>query len=140
MRDYHQYAARGLNCGTGVMSSVGPSFGHPLEPKVSLEDFAKHLKAKDWLFASAVGMDGYLRRAYNSWVEDPLKSTDFTSWPSGDCFLVYPGKRSSVRFERLRDGIEGWEKILLIREAAARFSKMEAASVLDSALVFPASE
>lgn len=93
----------------------------------------------EWLglFASAVGMDGYLRWAYNSWVEDPLKSTDFTSWPSGDCFLVYPGNRSSIRFERLRDGIEGWEKIRLIREAAAKSNKPDAKAAitaLDSAL------
>lgn len=79
----------------------------------------------EWLglFAAATGMDGYLRWAYNSWVENPLVSTDFTSWPSGDCFLVYPGNRSSVRFERLRDGIEDWEKIRLIREVAARTDK-----------------
>ena len=72
----------------------------------------------EWLglFAAAAGLDGYLRWAYNSWVENPLVSTDFTSWPSGDCFLVYPGNRSSIRFERLRDGIEGWEKIRLLRE------------------------
>lgn len=90
----------------------------------------------EWLglFASATGMDGYLRWAYNSWVEDPLKSTDFTSWPSGDCFLVYPGNRSSVRFERLRDGIEGWEKIRILREAAARSNKPGSVAALDSAL------
>ncbi len=74
-----------------------------------------------WLgvFAAARGFDGFLRWAYNSWVADPLCSTDFTSWPSGDCFLVYPGNRSSVRFERLRDGVEEAEKIRLLREAAA---------------------
>ena len=59
----------------------------------------------EWLplFASANGLDGFLRWAYHSWVENPLVSTDFTSWPSGDCFLVYPGDRSSIRFERLRE-------------------------------------
>lgn len=75
----------------------------------------------EWLgiFASANGFDGVLRWAYCSWVEDPLVSTDFTSWESGDCFLVYPGNRSSIRFERLRDGIEDFEKIRLLREWAA---------------------
>ena len=67
------------------------------------------------LFAAAQGYDGFLRWAYNSWVEDPLAATDFVTWPSGDCFLVYPGNRSSVRFERLRDGIEEYEKIRLLR-------------------------
>ena len=76
----------------------------------------------EWLplFAAANGFDGLLRWAFHSWVENPLVSTDFTSWPSGDCFLVYPGDRSSVRFERLRDGIESFEKIRLLREYASK--------------------
>lgn len=76
----------------------------------------------EWLplFASANGFDGLLRWAFHSWVENPLVSTDFTSWPSGDCFMVYPGDRSSVRFERLRDGIESFEKIRLLREHGKR--------------------
>lgn len=76
----------------------------------------------EWLglFASAQGFDGFLRWAFHSWVENPLQSTDFTSWPSGDCFLVYPGDRSSVRFERLRDGIEDFEKVRLLREWAGK--------------------
>lgn len=78
----------------------------------------------EWLplFASAQGFDGFLRWAYHSWVENPLVSTDFTTWPSGDCFLVYPGDRSSIRFERLRDGIESFEKIRLLRSLAAKNS------------------
>lgn len=88
----------------------------------------------EWLglFASAADMDGYLRWAYNSWVHNPLESTDFTSWPSGDCFLVYPGNRSSVRFERLRDGIESWEKIRLLRERAKRSDSAEAQAAMES--------
>jgi hypothetical protein len=75
----------------------------------------------EWLgwFAAARGFDGFLRWAYHSWVENPFQSTDFTSWPSGDCFVIYPGNRSSVRFERLRDGIENFEKVHLIRALAA---------------------
>jgi hypothetical protein len=93
----------------------------------------------EWLplFASANGFDGFLRWAYHSWVENPLVSTDFTSWPSGDCFLVYPGDRSSVRFERLRDGIETFEKIRLLRERAATSANPElkaALGKLDEAL------
>jgi len=93
----------------------------------------------EWLglFAAARSFDGYLRWAYNSWVENPFESTDFTSWPSGDCFLVYPGNRSSIRFERLRDGIEDWEKIRVLREHAARANggKLSAAmAALDNAL------
>ena len=77
-------------------------------------------------------MDGYLRWAYNSWVKNPLESTDFTSWPSGDCFLVYPGNRSSVRFERLRDGIESWEKIHILRAKAKADGGTEAIKAIEA--------
>lgn len=90
----------------------------------------------EWLplFAAANGYDGFLRWAYHSWVENPLVSTDFTSWPSGDCFLIYPGNRSSVRWERLRDGIEGFEKIRILREAAAAKGNTAALRSLNEAL------
>lgn len=88
----------------------------------------------EWLplFASARGFDGFLRWAYHSWVENPLISTDFTSWPSGDCFLVYPGDRSSIRFERLRDGIENFEKIRILRDAAAGRDEPDARAAIEA--------
>jgi hypothetical protein len=88
----------------------------------------------EWLplFSAANGYDGYLRWAYHSWVENPLVSTDFTSWPSGDCFLIYPGNRSSVRWERLRDGIEGFEKIHLLRAAAAKSPTPESTAAIQA--------
>lgn len=75
----------------------------------------------EWLglFAAANHLDGFLRWAYNSWNRNPFETTDFVHWPSGDCFLVYPGNRSSIRFERLRDGIEQYEKINQLRARAA---------------------
>lgn len=66
-----------------------------------------------WLgwYAAAKGYTGFLRWAYDSYVRDPLWDTSYVTWPAGDCFLVYPGPRSSVRFERLREGIVAYEKI-----------------------------
>ncbi|MBR1982460.1 MAG: DUF4091 domain-containing protein [Akkermansia sp.] len=86
----------------------------------------------EWLgiFAAANRLDGFLRWAYNSWNRNPLQTTDFGNWTSGDCFLVYPGNRSSIRFERLRDGIEEYEKIQLLRERAKESSA--AAAIVDS--------
>lgn len=83
----------------------------------------------EWLglFAAANQLDGFLRWAYNSWNRNPLECTDFGSWTTGDCFLVYPGNRSSVRFERLRDGIEEFEKIQLLRARAAESPEAAAA-------------
>ena len=39
----------------------------------------------------------------------------FRYWASGDTFVIYPGARSSVRFERLIDGIELSEKVRTLR-------------------------
>lgn len=76
----------------------------------------------EWLglMAAGAGYSGVARWAYDSWTADPLHDTNHVTWAAGDCFLVYPGARSSIRFERLRDGIQDYEKIRLLREAAAR--------------------
>ena len=66
-------------------------------------------------FAAAMGFDGFLRWAYNSWVEDPLFDTRFRTWPGGDTYFVYPGPRSSIRFERLVEGIQDFEKIKILQ-------------------------
>lgn len=70
-----------------------------------------------WLgwFAQAEGYDGYLRWAYNSWTLDPLTDTRFRTWPAGDCFVVYPGGRGSVRFSKLVEGIQDFEKVRVLR-------------------------
>lgn len=57
--------------------------------------------------------DGYLRWAYNSWPLDPLTDSRFRSFTSGDTYLVYPDARTSIRFERLIQGIQEYEKIRL---------------------------
>ena len=70
-----------------------------------------------WLgwFAQAEGYDGYLRWAYNSWTIDPLTDARFRTWPAGDCFVVYPGGRGSVRFSKLVEGIQDFEKVRILR-------------------------
>jgi hypothetical protein len=65
-------------------------------------------------YAKANGFDGFLRWAYNSWVENPATDSRFRTWPSGDTFIVYPGARSSIRFERLIEGIQDFEKLSLV--------------------------
>lgn len=64
----------------------------------------------------ARNFDGFLRWAYNSWVKDPLLDSRFRTWPAGDTYIVYPDGRSSIRFERLREGIQDAEKIRILRE------------------------
>ena len=99
---------------------------HPKKPNT----FTHSTPAEaEWLgfFAAANHLDGFLRWAYNSWNRNPFECTDFVHWPSGDCFLVYPGNRSSIRFERLRDGIENYEKINLLRARAGKSPEAAAA-------------
>ena len=67
------------------------------------------------LYAAATGLDGFLRWAYVNWPRDPLVDSTFGNWRPGDTFLVYPGCRTSSRWEMLRDGIETCEKIRILR-------------------------
>lgn len=67
-------------------------------------------------YAAAEDFDGYLRWAYNSWVKDPLRDSRFRAFGAGDCFQIYPGGRSSVRMERLIEGIQDYEKVRILRE------------------------
>jgi hypothetical protein len=66
--------------------------------------------------AAALGYDGFLRWAYDAWPADPMRDARHVFWPAGDCFLVYPGGNSSIRFEKLRKGISDYEKIRILRE------------------------
>ncbi len=74
-----------------------------------------------WLgyYAAAHRFDGILRWAYAHWPRDPLWDSSFRpdDWGPGDTFLIYPGPRSSVRWELFRDGIEEAEKITRLRAA-----------------------
>ena len=89
-----------------------------------------------WLgwYAANIGYDGYLRWAFNSWPEDPLRDSRFGSWPSGDTYLVYPGAQSSVRFERLIEGIEDYEKIRILKEEFQKNDQQEKLAALEEVL------
>jgi hypothetical protein len=71
-------------------------------------------------YAAAYGYDGFLRWAYDAWPADPMRDARHTLWPAGDCFLVYPGGNSSIRYEKLREGIADYEKIRIVRELASK--------------------
>ena len=76
------------------------------------------------LEALAKDLDGYLRWAYNSWTIDPEKDSRFTAWPAGDTYVIYPYSISSIRWERLVQGIQQFEKYkILLDEARNRGDK-----------------
>lgn len=66
-------------------------------------------------YSAKDNLDGYLRWAYNSWVAEPLLDSRFSAWAGGDTYLVYPGARSSIRFEKLIEGVQAHEKITILR-------------------------
>ena len=82
-------------------------------------------------YVAQSGYDGYLRWAYNSWTSHPLHDTRFRSWPAGDTYMVYPYGRSSVRFEKLIEGIQACEKIRILREEIAATGDTVRAAQLD---------
>ena len=64
-------------------------------------------------YAMAAGYNGALRWAFNSWVKNPLVDSRFRTWPAGDTYIAYPQARSSIRYERLLEGIQDYEKYRL---------------------------
>ena len=76
------------------------------------------------IHAVAGGYDGFLRWSINSWTADPLHDSRFRSWAAGDTYSIYPGPRSSIRFERLMEGLQDCEKIHVLRtELSAKGAK-----------------
>ena len=74
-----------------------------------------------WLgwYTFAHSYDGYLRWAYDAWPADPMRDARHELWPAGDCYLIYPGGNSCVRFEKIREGIVDYEKIRILKEKSA---------------------
>lgn len=71
-------------------------------------------------YTSAHGYEGFLRWAYDAWPADPARDARHTLWPAGDCYLVYPGGNSGIRYEKLREGIVDFEKIRILKGLASK--------------------
>jgi hypothetical protein len=87
--------------------------------------------------AAALGLDGFLRWAWDSWPDDPARDARHIRFPAGDTFLVYPGPLCSIRMERLREGFVDFEKLLIVRRQLASTKDAAARKVtaeLDEAL------
>lgn len=76
-------------------------------------------------YTVAHNYDGFLRWAYDAWPADEMRDARHPFWPAGDCFLIYPGGNSCVRFEKLREGIIDFEKIRILRGKAKRSTDQE---------------
>lgn len=84
-----------------------------------------------WCGASPafLGLDGFLRWAWNSWPQDPEEDASYGDWCAGDTFLCYPKGEPSWRFLELRNGIIAAEKARILKEKglfADEFAKVAA--------------
>lgn len=71
------------------------------------------------IHVAANGLDGYLHWSWINWDEHPLTDSRFRKFSAGDTYFYYPGNRSSVRFERLVEGIQQYEKIQILKKEKA---------------------
>ena len=85
-------------------------------------------------YAAKEHLDGYLRWALNSWTIEPLLDSRFLAWGAGDTYLVYPGARSSIRFENLVAGIQAYEKIRILKADWQKEGNKSALNRLDKML------
>lgn len=97
----------------GLISTPYICCAHPFPNVFTFSDSAEATYFSWFVLAS--GYDGWLRWAFNSWVENPFVDSRFRTWPAGDTYVVYPDARSSIRYERLLEGIQDFEKIQLLR-------------------------
>lgn len=105
------------------------------EPRPNTFTFSAPAEA-EWLgwFAAKENLDGYLRWALNSWVKNPLQDSRFTAWAAGDTYMIYPEGRSSIRFERLIEGIQAYEKIRILKEEFEKKGNKSAIKQIDKVL------
>lgn len=71
------------------------------------------------VFCVANKFEGYLHWSWTNWADNPLTDTRFRLFAPGDTYLIYPGPRSSVRYERFIEGVAMAEKVRILREEYA---------------------
>jgi len=85
-----------------------------------------------WLgwYTMAHAYDGMLRWAYDAWSADPVRDARHLLWPAGDSYMIYPGGESSIRFEKMREGIVDYEKLKILKAKAAKSTNTEIKKLL----------
>ncbi len=116
----------------GKTSTFYTSCSHPYPNSFTFSEPSE----TEWYgwYAANKKLDGYLRWAYNSWVLEPLLDSRFTTWAAGDTYLIYPGGRTSIRFEKLLAGIQAYEKIQILKSEFKRNNNTEALLQIDKIL------
>lgn len=94
-------------------------------------------------FAEYCNTDGFLRWAYDAWVENPLEDNAHPYFESGDMFFVYPGDykgkatqtRTSPRFEMMSEAIKDVRKLRQMSESSEEM-KAKVTKLIDSVKSF----
>lgn len=81
------------------------------------------------VFCIANNFEGYLHWSWMNWTDQPLTDTRFRLFAPGDTYLIYPGPRSSVRYERFIEGVAMAEKIRILRD---EYKKAHKSAELDA--------
>lgn len=76
------------------------------------------------MYTYSVGGQGYMRWAYDSWVENPLEDTTHSAYEAGDCFLIFPDEKtseepeakSSLRLEKMAEGVRDVNKLIQMQK------------------------
>lgn len=87
------------------------------------------------VYATATGHDGYLHWSYMNWNNNPLEDTRFHMFAPGDTYFIYPDGRSSIRYERMVEGIQMSEKIRILRSEFTKKKDVAALQMLENALL-----
>lgn len=86
-------------------------------------------------YSIATGADGYLHWSYQNWTDDPLGDTRFKLFAPGDTYFIYPDGRSSIRYERMVEGIQMAEKIKALRADIEARGDMKLMKQINEALL-----
>jgi len=67
--------------------------------------------------------------------DSPMTDTRFRMFAPGDTYFYYPDGRSSVRYERMVEGIQLSEKLNQLREEALKNNDVRTLDFIDKALL-----
>ncbi len=86
-------------------------------------------------YAAAQDIDGIHLMNFNNWNKDVLIDARLSKRSTGSTHLIYPNARSSIRYERLIEGIQDYEKIRILRKQFAEdHNKKEKMQLIDEIL------
>ncbi len=90
-----------------------------------------------WLpvYARAAGFDGFLHWSFMNWTDNPLEDSRFFLFAPGDTYFIYPDGRSSVRYERMVEGIQLSEKLRILEKELLDNGDLKGYAELQEALL-----